>query len=126
MKKNTVSTFTLVGAMALLVAIFIFMSFYAGSLNLPANTASMFMSVLPGVFVFFAGITSLWWAKVSLFALPGFAVLGIGVAILLGEIQTSGLYPIVGTGDVTIAQFQWIIIILCTMIGAVVAAGSRR
>jgi len=126
MRKKTASTFTLVAAMTLLIAVFVFMSFYAGGLNLPVNTASMFLGVMPGVFIFFVGITSLWWAKVSLFALPGFAVLGIGVAILLGEIESTGLYPIVGTGDVTIAQFQWIIIILCTMIGAVVAAGSRR
>jgi len=126
MRKKTMSTFMMVAAMALMAVVVIFLVFYSTTLNLPTNTAEMFIAILPGLFLFFVGVMTLWMAKVSLFAFPGFTILGIGIAVLLGEIETSGFYPIYVAGGPTIGQYQWAMVLLCSMIGAVVAAGSRK
>ena len=108
-----------------LLAIIMFVMYAPATLNLPAGTTAKLIVVLPGLLLFFIGIGILVTQGVSVFALPGFGLLGIGVAFLLESIQTNAIYPIVSVGGATIAQYQWIIIILCTMIGGVIAAMSR-
>jgi len=124
-RKKMTEIYIVAGA-ALLIGVFLFFFFASETIGLDANTAAMFLAVLPGLMVFFFGASVLVWQGVSLFALPGFAILGAGAAVLIGEIEDSGLYPLVTVGGPTLAQYQWIAIILCTLVGCAVAAASRR
>lgn len=120
------STFRIVAALVAFLVIIMFMMIGADALGLPANTTETIIIVMPGIFIFFIGVGILIKTGTSVFALPAFASLGIGLAILLSSIETAGIYPITSAGGATIEQVQWLIIILCSLIGGAVAAISSR
>jgi len=120
------STFRIVAAVTAFLCIIIFIMYAGTQVGLPANTNTMIIGVIPSLLVFFISVGVLIKVGASVFALPAFAGLGLGLALLLGTLQTSGLYPIASiAGGATLPQVQWLIIVLSSMIGAAVAAVGR-
>ena len=119
------STFKIVVAVVAFLAIIIFVMYGSADLGLSPQTPVKLINVLPGIFIFAVGAITLVRSGVSVFALPSFSALGIGMAVLLGSIENFNIYPVHVTGGATLVQVQWIVIILTTMVGAIVAAMSR-
>jgi hypothetical protein len=119
------STLKIVIAITAFIVIIMFINMAGTSIGLPANTSDQLLYALPGIVVFFLGVITLVMTGVSVFALPGFSALGIGIDILLGAVQTHNIYPIEQIGGASIAQTQWIIVIFCALIGGIIAAMSR-
>lgn len=119
------STFKIVAAITAFLVIVMFLN-YAGTLiGLPANTTTQILYAMPGIVIFFIGAGIIFSTGISIFALPGFSALGIGLAILLGAVQIHNIYPVEQIGGATIAQVQWIVIILTSVVGGIIAASSR-
>jgi len=115
-----------IAATILMVVVIIMFFLYAGTyLGLPANTAEKFTMVLPGIVIFFIGVAGLVSQGRSIFALPAFLGVGIGLAILVGELNTQNIVvPSLATGGITVGQMQQFIIILCGLLGGVIAGSS--
>ena len=120
-----VSEIRMIMAVTLLLAVIVFTMYAGPTIGLPADTTEKLINVLPGIFVFFVGAALLAWQGVSIFSLPGFMALGIGLAVLIGEIEAFAVYPVAPAGGPTLEQVQWIIIILCALIGGALAAVSK-
>ena len=119
------STLKIAIAVTAFIVIIMFINMAGTSIGLPADTSDKLLFALPGIVVFFIGVITLAMTGVSVFALPGFSALGIGIDILLGAVQTHGIYPIEQVAGASIAQTQWIIVIFCALIGGIIAAMSR-
>ena len=119
------STFKIVAALVAFIAIVLFVRYAGTSIGLSATITQQLLVVMPGVFVFFLGVGMLIKVGTGVFALPAFATLGIGLAILLGSIQTGGLYPIETIGGATLQQVQLLVITMASLVGGMVAALSR-
>jgi len=117
-------TFKIVVAVLAFLAIVIFLLYGSDDLGLSTQTPVKMINVLPGILIFAVGAITLVRSGVSVFALPSFSALGIGMAVLLGSIENFAIYPVHVTGGATLIQVQWIVIILTTMVGAIVAAMS--
>jgi len=88
----------------------------------PTFTAG-FVSVLPGLAIFVVGAGSLAVMGASSFAIAGFAIMGVGLCILVDEMNTAGiLIPDVLTSTFTLEGLQLTILIFLVLIGAIVAA----
>ena len=118
-------TLKIVLAVVAFLAIIIFTMYGSTDLGLSPQTPVKLINVLPGIFIFAVGAITLVRSGVSVFALPSFSALGIGMAVLLGSIENFNIYPVHVAGGATLVQIQWIVIILTTMVGAIVAAMSR-
>ncbi|MBW2671993.1 MAG: hypothetical protein JRD89_01090 [Deltaproteobacteria bacterium] len=81
-----------------------------------------FVSVLPGLVVFVVGAGSLVVVGSTSFAIAGFAVMGIGLCILIDEMNTAGiLIPDILTSTFTLDKLQLTILIFFIIIGAIAA-----
>ena len=120
------STFKIVAAITAFLAIIIFIMYAGTEVGLPVNTNEKIIAVMPGILVFFIGVGILVKTGASVFALPGFSALGIGLAILLGTLQNSGIYPVANVIGASLAQVQWLTIVMCSLVGGAIAAISRR
>jgi hypothetical protein len=119
------STLKIVIAVVAFLAIIIFLMYGSADLGLSAETPVKMVNVMPALIFFAIGCITLVKNGVSVFALPSFSALGIGMALLLGSIENFKIYPVTFSGGATLVQVQWIVIILTTMVGAIVAAMSR-
>lgn len=120
------STLRIVMALTAFIAIVIFVLYAGTQIGLPAIANTHIIAVIPSILVFFISVGVLLSTGVSIFALPGFTGMGIGLALLLGTLENNGIYPIASiAGGATLAQVQLLVIILCALVGAAVAAVSR-
>ena len=121
------STFKIVAAITAFLAIIIFILYAGTGLGLPANTNTQLIAVMPSILVFFISVGILVKTGASVFALPGFTGLGLGLALLMGTLEASAIYPVASiAGGASLQQVQWLVIILCSLVGGAVAAISRR
>lgn len=109
-----------------ILAIVVFLVNAGSTLGFSSDFTDDIITVLPGVFVFIVGALMIMNMS-GVFYIPGFGMLGIGVAILLDEMNTAGvIVPELLTGSVTLEQAQVFIVIICLLIGAVVASTTWR
>lgn len=107
------------------LAIVIFLIFAGESLGLPSDTPTQLSAVLPGMIIFFVGVVVIGTQGLSVFAFPGFLGIGIGLALLMGEMNTANIViPSVAKGGLTLEQMQYFVIIVCGLFGAGIAGMS--
>lgn len=121
------STFKIVAAIAAFLAIVIFILYAGNQIGLPVETNNKVIAVIPSILVFFISVGVLIKTGASVFALPAFTGLGLGLALLLGTMEAQLIYPVASiAGGATLPQVQWLCIIMCSLVGAAIAAISRR
>lgn len=107
--------------------IFIFLAlFYIGDdIGLPTTAELDFLSLVPGLFFFAAGILII--GKLGgLFALPGLTVIGVGIAVLSEQMYDLGILNDQMISYLTIGEFQILVIAVSFLVGAVVSGVTAR
>ena len=110
--------------MIIVVFILFFQGGYADGFGLSATIDDDLLAVLPGLFVSIIGIIAVSQAKGSPLIIGGFGAVGIGLAVLLSEAYTAGIFAL--TGTVTLAQLETITIIVSIILGGVAYASTER
>ncbi len=114
---------------AILIAsiIFIFIAlFYVGEdIGLSPGSYTDFLQILPGLFLFAVGALIIG-RMGGLFALPGFTVVGMGIAVLTEEMYDLGIVNDAMISNLTLSEFQMLVIAISFLIGAVVAGATSR
>lgn len=107
-------------------AVIIFLIYAANYLGFAAGFATSLIMVLPGLIVFFVGCATLATQDLSVFAIPGFGALGIGIAILISEMNAQNIIidNYIARGW-TLLEIQLFFVIIFFLMGAVVAASER-
>ena len=111
----------------MIVVVLIALIYMGTSLGFTQAMVIDFASLLPGLAVFVVGAVVIVVTGPGVFALPAFGTIGIGLALLAGEMNTVGvLIPDILTATFTIADLQLVVIVFFVLLGALVAAiGSR-
>lgn len=113
------------GILGIIVVVMFLM--YAGTyVGFDAELTTDIVGVLPGLMVIFVGVIVLATQKLNTFALPGFGALGLGIAILLEEMNTHGI--VVDdyiTSGYTLVEIQAFFLIVMFLTG-IVAMGVAR
>jgi len=101
--------------------VFIFLAlYYAGDvIGLETTSHTDFLQIVPGLFIFAVGILVVG-RMGGLFALPGFTVVGIGIAVLCEEMYDLGILNDQMMSNLTIGEFQILVIAVSFLIGGVV------
>lgn len=100
---------------------------YAGNyLGLSDRFSQNLAYVLPGLVTFMIGAAMILTIKTSIFFVPSFGVMGVGLAILLEEMYTVGIVVDALFVPLTLVEVQIIIIILSILFGGVAAAVTQR
>ena len=125
MKAPRISLDTVIVVVAVL---FIFLAlYYAGDVvGLEADVFTDFLLIAPGLVLFGVGVLILVGTRKGIFALPGFTVLGIGLAVLSEEMYELGILNDAMISYLTIGEFQLLVIGVSFMIGAIAAGISAR
>jgi len=125
MKAPRISLDTVIVVVAVL---FIFLAlYYAGDVvGLEADVFTDFLLIAPGLVLFGVGVLILVGTRKGIFALPGFTVLGIGLAVLSEEMYDLGILNDAMVSYLTIGEFQLLVIGVSFMIGAIAAGISAR
>ena len=90
-----------------------------------ADSYTDFLLILPGLFLFAVGILIISRMR-GLFALPGFTVVGIGLAVLSEEMYDIGIINNAMISNLTIGEFQLLVIAVSFLVGAVVTGITAR
>jgi hypothetical protein len=98
---------------------------YGSTISVSAILGSNVIVVLPGLLITFLGIIAVVEAQGGLGVVGCFALMGVGLAILLGEMYTVGVIDDVLLAGATLVQLQAITIIISLLMGGV-AYVSRR
>jgi len=107
--------------------IFIFLALYyvGDTIGLETTSHTDFLQIVPGLFIFAVGILVMG-RMGGLFALPGFTVVGIGIAVLSEEMYDLGILNDQMISYLTIGEFQILVIAVSFLIGAVVTGVTVR
>jgi len=110
----------------MIIGISIFLSIgYGSSFGITAEVGSNLVLILPSIFFFIMG--SLIVAATSgLFVIMGFGGIGIGLALLLSQLNIIGILQAQDLGYWSVTEAQTVIIILSLMVGGIVALATRR
>jgi len=110
---------------ALVLVVFLALFYLDTELGLPATADTDFLSIMPGLICFAVG--GLVVGKMGgLFALPAFSLIGIGLAILFESMYDLGIVNDAMISNLTISQFQILVIAIAFLVGAVVSGVSAR
>lgn len=116
----------IVMSILLAIVIVIFLALYGQRLGFNLAFTRNFISVLPGLIIIIVGAASLAVVGMSVFAIAGFGIMGVGLSILVDEMNTAGvLIPDILTATFTLPDLQLTILIFFIIIGAIVAAVSK-
>ena len=92
---------------------------YGSTISVSAILGSNVIVVLPGLLITFLGIIAVVEAQGGLGVVGCFALMGVGLAILLWEMYTVGIIDDVLLAGATLVQLQAIIIIISLLMGGV-------
>jgi len=106
------------------IVVILFLVYGSTMLGLSTTIRDDIVDCLPGLSVFFVGMGILSMIGISPFAIAGFGIVGVGISLLLGEMNTTGLLIDDLLGTITIAEAQGFVIVVSLMIGAVVSGIS--
>lgn len=111
----------------MVVVVLIALVYVGGYLGFTAGMITDYATLLPGLVIFVVGTAMLRVTGTGSFAVPAFGLVGIGLAILVGEMNTVGvLIPDILTATFTIADLQLVVIIFFVLLGAIPAALESR
>lgn len=103
------------------LAIAIFLTLFTDELGFDSSLGSDFILMLPGIIVSIIGIFVMTATK-GLFVIPASGTVGIGLAYLLGGLNTQGYLTNDLLQSSTITQVQMLIIVSSVIIGGVKAS----
>ena len=121
------STFKIAAAVTLLAVLILF-TFYAGDyVNLDPDMTGTLIGVFPGLAVTIVGMLTLATQKLEIYAIPGFGAIGIGLAILLHEMNSLGIIvdDFISSGY-SLLELQALVIIIGILMGGAVASTELR
>jgi hypothetical protein len=108
-----------------LLAIFAYLTGgYAADLGFNAAIGTNLTAIFPGLFVTILGLVSV--ARGGPLAIGGFGAIGIGLAVLFGEMYTVGIITSGILAGATIVQVQTITIVVALLMGGVAYATQKR
>ena len=107
------------------IVIFMGLYFFGDNIGLEATSFTDFLLVMPGLFLFAVGALIIGRMR-GLFALPGFTVVGIGIAVLSEQMYDLGILNDAMISNLTIGEFQILVIAVAFLIGAVVTGVTAR
>lgn len=111
----------------MVIVLVITLVYLGGDLGFTQDMQDDFISVLPGLSIFVVGAFALAAIGPSMFAIAGFGVMGLGLAILVDEMNTAEiLIPDILTTTFTLGDLQLIILVFFTLMGAIVSAMAGR
>jgi len=94
---------------------------YSGWAFLPSVSASQdLMSVLPGIMITFLGLGVASGVKRSPAMVGACAVAGLGLALLIDELNVAGILLVANMGGWTVYQIQVLVLVASFLFGAIV------
>lgn len=119
------STIAIMFLVAILIVTVMFLGDYAPSLGISSSLTDMFIQVIPGVFITLLGLVGASKAR-GASIVGSFMAIGVGLALLLGEMNTAGILTEWILSGVTLIQVQGIVIIFTIIFGGAIYASSSR
>ena len=125
MMKTPSIDLKIVGAILGVLIIGIFLVYAGDDIGINAEVNNDLIGVLPGLSVVIIGCLILGANTSEMFILPGFGAIGVGMAILLGEMNTFGIVVDVWiTEGYNLIGLQGFSIVMSLILGAIVT--TRR
>jgi hypothetical protein len=124
MKKSSLRAFEIIGIAVILLCFVIFLYFAGPYLGLNNVILTDFIYLMPGLLVFAIGITVVFVAR-GIASIPAAFFCGVGLAILIGNMNTLGLITTQMLSNLSLISAQVWIIIFMTMVGMLIAAATR-
>lgn len=87
--------------------------------DIPATLGATFGTILPGLLVTGVAIAEAAWSRRGAAAMGGYCITGVGLALLLFELDTAGVLNAVMLAPATLAQVQVLVIVLGFVMGVV-------
>lgn len=126
MKTKYLDELEVIIPIVMILAIIIFLIYGGSYFGFSTTFTSNLVSVLPGLSIFALGAGSIAVIGASGFVVAGFGIMGIGMALLVDEMNTIGvLIPDILTATFTLPRLQLTILIFFLVIGALVSAARR-
>ena len=107
------------------IIIFLALYYVGDSVGLEADSFTDFLLIMPGLFFFALGILIIG-RMGGLFALPGFTIVGIGMAVLFEEMYDLGIVNDSMISNLAIGEFQMLVIAVAFLVGAVVTGVTAK
>ncbi len=118
--------FKIAATIAGLLAIIILFTTQGSGLGFDSDFTNDFISILPGISVFVVGAIMIALIPSPLFILAGFSGMGVGLAVLVDELNTATiLIPEILTDDFTLNDWKIISILIFVLLGALAATFAR-
>ena len=118
--------FKIAATIAGLLAIIILFVTQGSNIGFDSDFTTDFISIVPGISVFIVGAIMIALIPSPLFILAGFSAMGVGMAIIVDELNTASvLIPQILTPNFTLNDLKIISILFFILIGAVAASLSR-
>lgn len=115
----------LVFLVGFVLVVFLTLFYLDSELGLPDTADTDFLLIMPGLICFAIG--ALLVGKLGgLFALPAFSLIGVGLAILFESMYDLGIVNDAMISNLTISQFQILVIAIAFLVGAVVSGVSVK
>ena len=120
MMKTPKIDFKIVGAILGVLIIAIFLVYAGDYVGIDAEVSTDLIGVFPGLCFIIVGCLILGTFRNEMFILPGFGAIGIGLAILLGEMNTFGIVVDVWiTEGYNLIGLQGFSIVMSLILGAI-------
>jgi len=120
MKWNTMKIATLI----LIIVVTFLTLFYSGDiLGLSPTIDSDYITLVPGLFIFIIGAGATWTVR-GVYQFASMSCVGIGVAILIGDMHTLGLVTEELLAGLTLAQLQLWTIVISGIAGGIIVASN--
>jgi len=87
--------------------------------EIPTGIGATFGIILPGLLIMGVAVVEAAWAKNGVGAMGGYTVMGVGLALLLYELNVAGMVSAAMLAPATLEQVQTLIIVLGLIIGVV-------
>ncbi len=114
-------------AVVMVIFIVITLTYIGSDVGFTQDMQDDFITILPGLSIFVVGAFALAVIGSSVFAIAGFGVMGLGLAVLVEEMNTTEiLIPDILTTSFTLGDLQITVLVFFILIGAVVSATVGR
>ena len=118
--------FKIVAIIVGLLAIIILFTTQGSELGFDSDFTNDFISILPGIAVFVVGATMIALIPSPLFILAGFSAMGVGLAVLVDELNSAAvMIPEILTDDFSLNDLKVISILIFVLLGALASTLSR-
>ena len=87
--------------------------------EIPTSIGATFGIILPGLLIMGVAVVEAAWAKNGVGAMGGYTVMGVGLALLLYELNVAGIVSAAMLAPATLEQVQTLVIVLGLIIGVV-------